>query len=71
MQYIKSYSQLKELKELKHKQLSNAKVRLYADYYQLAYTSEKIKNGMDWWKKIMLGIQIYKQVRNVFHYFRR
>ena len=71
MYYIKSYSQLKEKKELKQEQLTYIKARLYTDYYQLVYTTEKVKNGLGWWKKIMLGIQIYKQVREVFQHFKK
>ncbi len=68
--YIKSYSQLKEKKELKKQQLDFLKVRLFADYYQLVYSAEKVKDGFNWWKRIMFGIQLYKQAREVFRRFR-
>jgi len=69
--YIKSYSQLKEQKELKKEQLTNIKARLLADYYHFVYTKEKIKSGFDWWKRIMFGIEIYKQVKGIFSYFKK
>jgi len=71
MCYIKSYSQLKEKKELKKEQLTYMKAKLYTDYYQFVYTTEKIRNGFDWWKKIMFGIEIYRQVKKICQYFRR
>jgi hypothetical protein len=70
--YIKSYSELKEKKELKKEQLIYVKTKLYADYFQLAYTATKLRdNGLNWWKKIMFGIRIYKQVREIFRHFKK
>ncbi len=71
MNEINSYSQLKEKKELKKEQLTYIKAKLYTDYYQLVYTKEKIKTGFDWWNKIMLGIEIYKQGKKICRYFKK
>jgi predicted phosphoribosyltransferase len=67
--YIKSYSELKERKELKKEQMAYIETKLCADYSQLTY--KLMDDGVNWWKKIMLGIQIYKQAREVYRHFRQ
>jgi hypothetical protein len=67
--YIKSYSELKEQMALKEERLTYIKTKLCADYSQLSY--RLMDDGFNWWKKIMLGIQIYKQAREVCRYFRQ
>ena len=69
--YIKSYTQLQELKELKKEQLTYIKAKLYADYFQWVHTVERIRDGFNWWKNIMFGIEIYKQAKGIFQYFRK
>ena len=68
---IKSYSQLKKKKELKKEQLTYLKARLCADCYQLTYTTEKVRNGYVWWKRIMLGVEVYKQAGKIFQHFKK
>ncbi|MDR1729865.1 MAG: hypothetical protein LBR52_04305 [Prevotellaceae bacterium] len=69
--HIKSYSQLKEQKEFKKEQLLYVKAKLHADYYKYIYTKEKLISGLDWWKKIIVGIEIYKQAKGIFRHFRK
>jgi len=67
--YIKSYSELKEKIALKEERLAYIEAKLCADYSQLTY--KLMDDGVNWWKKIMFGIQVYKQVREVFRHFRQ
>ena len=66
---IKSYSELKEKKALKKEQLAYIKAKLCVDYSQLAY--KLTDSGIVWWNRIMFGIQVCKQVKEVYQSFRQ
>lgn len=69
--YIRSITELKEKKEAKKEQLDEMKTRLYADYLEISFTTEKVKEQFSWLGKVVWMVQSYKQLKGIFSRFKK